>query len=242
MRTLIELTNASVTYRIRHGASPTLKETIINSIKREKHDVEVKALNGMSFSVKSGEVLAVVGRNGAGKSTLLKLLAGVLPPTTGRVQVAGTVAPMIELGAGFNGELTGRENVILYGTLLGRTPKEMESRVSRIAEWADLEDSIDLPLRTYSSGMVAKLAFSVATDEKSDVILVDEVLSVGDAEFQERSKARMRELFKGDAAVVLVTHDAQSVRELATKAIWIDHGQVMKYGEVNSVLDAYLNA
>ena len=242
MRTLIELTNASVTYRIRHGASPTLKETIIKSIKREKHDVEVKALNGMSFSVKSGEVLAVVGRNGAGKSTLLKLLARVLPPTTGRVQVSGTVAPMIELGAGFNGELTGRENVILYGTLLGRTPKEMESRVSRIAEWADLEDSIDLPLRTYSSGMVAKLAFSVATDEKSDVILVDEVLSVGDAEFQERSKARMRELFKGDAAVVLVTHDAQSVRELATKAIWIDHGQVMKYGEVNSVLDAYLNA
>ena len=242
MRTLVELTNASVTYRIRHGASPTLKETIIKSIKREKHDVEVKALNGMSFSVKSGEVLAVVGRNGAGKSTLLKLLARVLPPTTGRVQVSGTVAPMIELGAGFNGELTGRENVILYGTLLGRTPKEMESRVSRIAEWADLEDSIDLPLRTYSSGMVAKLAFSVATDEKSDVILVDEVLSVGDAEFQERSKARMRELFKGDAAVVLVTHDAQSVRELATKAIWIDHGQVMKYGEVNSVLDAYLNA
>jgi len=242
MRTLIELTNASVTYRIRHGASPTLKETIIKSIKREKHDVEVKALNGMSFSVKSGEVLAVVGRNGAGKSTLLKLLAKVLPPTTGRVQVAGMVAPMIELGAGFNGELTGRENVILYGTLLGRTPKEMESRVSRIAEWADLEDSIDLPLRTYSSGMVAKLAFSVATDEKSDVILVDEVLSVGDAEFQEQSKARMRELFKGDAAVVLVTHDAQSVRELATKAIWIDHGQVMKYGEVNSVLDAYLNA
>ena len=242
MRTLVELTNASVTYRIRHGANPTLKETIIKSIKREKHDVEVKALNGMSFSVKSGEVLAVVGRNGAGKSTLLKLLARVLPPTTGRVQVAGTVAPMIELGAGFNGELTGRENVILYGTLLGRTPKEMESRVSRIAEWADLEDSIDLPLRTYSSGMVAKLAFSVATDEKSDVILVDEVLSVGDAEFQERSKARMRELFKGDAAVVLVTHDAQSVRELATKAIWIDHGQVMKYGEVNSVLDAYLNA
>lgn len=242
MRTLVELTNASVTYRIRHGASPTLKETIIKSIKREKHDVEVKALNGMSFSVKSGEVLAVVGRNGAGKSTLLKLLARVLPPTTGRVQVAGTVAPMIELGAGFNGELTGRENVILYGTLLGRPPKEMESRVSRIAEWADLEDSIDLPLRTYSSGMVAKLAFSVATDEKSDVILVDEVLSVGDAEFQERSKARMRELFKGDAAVVLVTHDAQSVRELATKAIWIDHGQVMKYGEVNSVLDAYLNA
>ena len=133
-------------------------------------------------------------------------------------------------------------NVILYGTLLGRSPKEMEPRVKRIAEWADIAESIDLPLRTYSSGMVAKLAFAVATDEKSDVILVDEVLSVGDAEFQERSKARMRELFQSESAVVLVTHDAQSVRELATKALWIDHGRVMKYGEVNPVLDAYLNA
>ena len=242
MKTLIELTEASVTYRIRHGASPTLKETIIRSLKRQKHDVEVKALTDVTFSVNSGEVLAVVGRNGAGKSTLLKLLARVLPPTTGRVQVRGSVAPMIELGAGFNGELTGKENVILYGTLLGRSPKEMESRVKRIAEWADISESIDLPLRTYSSGMVAKLAFAVATDEKSDVILVDEVLSVGDAEFQERSKARMRELFQSESAVVLVTHDAQSVRELATKALWIDHGHVMKYGEVNPVLDAYLNA
>ena len=242
MSKLIEIDNASVTYRIRHGASPTLKETIIRSIKRQKHDVEVKALSDVSFTVTSGEVLAVIGRNGAGKSTLLKLLARVLPPTSGRVQVKGSVAPMIELGAGFNGELTGRENVILYGTLLGKSPRVMESRVNQIAEWADLTPSIDLPLRTYSSGMVAKLAFSVATDDRSDVILVDEVLSVGDAEFQERSKARMRELFQSETAVVLVTHDAASVRELATKAIWIDHGKVMKYGEVNSVLDAYLNA
>ncbi len=134
MRTLINLENASVTYRIRHGASPTLKETIIRSIKRQKHDVEVKALTNVSFTVNSGEVLAVIGRNGAGKSTLLKLLARVLPPTSGRVQVTGSVAPMIELGAGFNGELTGRENVILYGTLLGRTPKEMELSVERIAK------------------------------------------------------------------------------------------------------------
>jgi ABC-type polysaccharide/polyol phosphate transport system ATPase subunit len=242
MTKLIEIDNASVTYRIRHGASPTLKETIIRSIKRQKHDVEVKALTDVSFTVNSGEVLAVIGRNGAGKSTLLKLLARVLPPTSGRVQVKGSVAPMIELGAGFNGELTGRENVILYGALLGRSPKVMESRVNQIAEWADLTPSINLPLRTYSSGMVAKLAFSVATDDRSDVILVDEVLSVGDAEFQERSKARMRELFQRETAVVLVTHDAQSVRELATKSIWIDHGRVMKYGEVNQVLDAYLNA
>lgn len=242
MKTLVELTRASVTYRIRHGASPTLKETIIRSVKRQKHDVEVKALTDVSFSVNSGEVLAVIGRNGAGKSSLLKLLARVIPPTSGRVQVRGSVAPMIELGAGFDGELTGRENVILYGTLLGRSPKAMDSKVDSIAEWADIADSIDLPLRTYSSGMIAKLAFAVATDEKSDVILVDEVLSVGDAEFQDRSKARMREFFQSESAVVLVTHDSQAVRELATKAIWIDQGFVMEYGEVNKVLDAYQNA
>jgi ABC-type polysaccharide/polyol phosphate transport system ATPase subunit len=242
MTNLIQLDNASVTYLIRHGASPTLKETIIRTLKRQKHDIEVEALANVSFTVNSGEVLAVIGRNGAGKSTLLKLLARVLPPTDGRVQVKGTVAPMIELGAGFNGELTGRENVILYGTLLGRTPRDMESSVERIAKWADISESIDLPLRTYSSGMVAKLAFATATDVKSDVILVDEVLSVGDIEFQDRSKKRMRELFKKDVAVVLVTHDINAIRELATKALWIDHGQVMKYGEVNPVLDAYLHA
>lgn len=242
MSKLIELTNASVTYQIRHGASPTLKETIIRSLKREQKDVRVKALNGVTFDVEAGEVLAVIGRNGAGKSTLLKLLARVLPPTSGRVQIKGSVAPMIELGAGFNGELTGRENVVLYGTLLGRSPREMESRSDSIAKWADLEESIDLPLRTYSSGMVAKLAFSVATDVPSEVILVDEVLSVGDAEFQKKSKERMRELFRGKSAVVLVSHDLESIRSLATKAIWIDHGRVKKYGEVNSVLDSYLNA
>lgn len=242
MSKVIELTEASVTYRIRHGASPTLKETIIRSLKREQKDVQVKALSNLTFEVKAGEVLAVIGRNGAGKSTLLKLLARVLPPTSGRVQVKGSVAPMIELGAGFNGELTGRENVVLYGTLLGRSPKEMENRADAIAKWANVEESIDLPLRTYSSGMVAKLAFSIATDKPSEVILVDEVLSVGDAEFQKKSKERMRELFQGKSAVVLVSHDMESIKTLATKAIWIDHGHVKKYGEVKTVLDAYLNA
>jgi ABC-type polysaccharide/polyol phosphate transport system ATPase subunit len=242
MSKVIELTEASVTYRIRHGASPTLKETIIRSIKREQKDVQVKALSNVTFEVEAGEVLAVIGRNGAGKSTLLKLLARVLPPTSGRVQVKGNVAPMIELGAGFNGELTGRENVVLYGTLLGSSPKEMEKRADAIAKWANVEESIDLPLRTYSSGMVAKLAFSIATDKPSEVILVDEVLSVGDAEFQKKSKERMRELFQGKSAVVLVSHDMESIKTLATKAIWIDHGHVKKYGEVNTVLDAYLNA
>ena len=239
---VIEVIDASVSYMIRHGASPTLKETVIQSFKRESHDVEVKAMQNMSFTLNPGEVLAVVGRNGAGKSTLLKVLARVLPPTTGRVVVRGSVSPMIELSAGFNGELTGIENIILYGTLLGRTPKEMRERAGEIAEWAGLADSINLPLRTYSSGMVARLAFSIATDRVSDLVLIDEVLSVGDSEFKDKSKNRMKSLIDSHATVVLVTHDMDSARKLASKALWIDHGRVMKYGEVNSVIDAYLNA
>ena len=239
---VVEVMDASVTYMIRHGASPTLKETVIQAFKRESHDVEVKALQNLSLSLEPGEVMAVVGRNGAGKSTLLKLLARVLPPTSGRVIVRGSVSPMIELGAGFNGELTGLENIVLYGTLLGRTPKVMRERAPEIAAWAGLEGSIGLPLRTYSSGMVARLAFAIATDVVSELILIDEVLSVGDAEFQEKSKKRMQELIASKSAVVLVTHDLDAARELASKALWIDHGRVMKYGEVNSVVDAYLHA
>ena len=239
---VIEVMDASVSYMIRHGAARTLKETAINAIKRRSHDVEVKAIQNLSFTLNPGEVLAVVGRNGAGKSTLLKLVARVLPPTTGRVIVRGNVSPMIELGAGFNGTLTGLENIVLYGTLLGRTPKEMKERSGAIAQWAGLEESIELPLRTYSSGMVARLAFAIATDIVSDLILIDEVLSVGDAEFQEKSKARMKELIESQSAVVLVTHDLEAARELASKALWIDHGRLMKYGEVNSVVDAYLKA
>lgn len=239
---VIEVIDASVSYMIRHGASPTLKETVIQSLKGQSLDVEVKAIQNLSFSLNPAEVLAVIGRNGAGKSTLLKMLARVLPPTKGRVIVRGNVSPMIELGAGFNGELNGIENIVLYGTLLGRTPKQMRQRAADISAWAGLEESINLPLRTYSSGMVARLAFAIATDIVSDLILIDEVLSVGDAEFQEKSKKKIEELVKSNAAVVLVTHDLQAVREMAHKALWIDHGKAMKYGDVDSVVDAYLNA
>lgn len=238
---VLDLTGVGVTYTIRQGASTTLKETVIHAIKRKSHDIDVNALHDVSFKLNSGEVLAVVGRNGAGKSTLLKVLARVLPPTNGRIIVRGSVAPMIELGAGFNGELTGLENIVLYGTLLGRRPVDMRESAERIYKWAGLEESIHLPLRTFSSGMVARLAFSIATDVKSDLILVDEVLSVGDAEFKEKSQARMKEMIESEAAVVLVTHDLDSAAKLATQGLWIDHGKVMKFGDIGSVLDAYTN-
>ena len=151
---------------------------------------EFFALNGVSFDIARGETVSVIGRNGAGKSTMLKVIARVLPPTTGRVIVRGHVAPMIELGAGFNPELTGAENIVLYGTLLGRTPKEMRARIEPIADWAGLTEHLDIPVRAYSSGMTARLAFATATDTTPDLLLIDEILSVGDEDFRDKSAAR----------------------------------------------------
>lgn len=242
MNPVVEVINASVFYKVRHGASPTLKETFVNAIRRKSHDIEVRALHEISFELFPGETLAVIGGNGAGKSTLMKVLARVLPPSKGRVIVRGSVSPMIELGAGFNHELTGRENILLYGTLLGRSLKELEKRSSEIASWAGLEDFIHLPLRTYSSGMIGRLAFSIATDYVSDLILIDEVLSVGDSDFQIKSKERMNGLLKSGASVILVTHSLETVRSLATKVIWINRGNVMKIGSPSQVIDGYLNA
>ncbi len=242
MKPVVEVLDASVFYKVRHGASTTLKETFVNAIRRKSHDIEVRALHEISFELFPGETLAVIGGNGAGKSTLMKVLARVLPPSKGRVIVRGSVSPMIELGAGFNPELTGKENILLYGTLLGRSLKELENRASEITSWAGLEDFIHLPLRTYSSGMIGRLAFSIATDYVSDLILIDEVLSVGDSDFQIKSKNRMDGLLKSGASVVLVTHSLETVRSLATKAIWINRGNAMKFGSPSQVIDDYLNA
>ncbi len=180
-----------------------------------------------------------IGPNGAGKSTLMKILARVLPPSEGRVIVRGSVAPMIELGAGFNMDLTGFENTVMYGTLLGRSPERMRQRAPEIAEWADLTNFIDVPLRSYSSGMLARLAFSIATDIEPDVLIVDEVLSVGDAAFQIRSQERMENLIDRGASVVIVSHNLGMVAQLADRAMWLDHGTSLMAGAPQDVIDAY---
>ena len=196
-------------------------------------------VSGVNVRINHGDRIGFVGRNGAGKSTLLKILAGVLPPTKGTRKVNGFIAPMIELGAGFHPEMTGAENVLFYSALMGRDLKKVKERTPAIGEWAGVSDHMSFPLRTFSSGMVARLAFSTATDEQADVLLVDEVLSVGDAEFQDKSKARMEKLIKSGAAVVLVSHDMSAVRELATRAIWLEHGHVKMIGKASDVVDAY---
>ena len=236
---VIELKNVNVTYRVLMNKSGSMKELFRDFLKRKARVVDYVALQDVSFSVEAGEVVAILGRNGAGKSTLLKVLAGVLPPTKGTSKVVGKIAPMIELGAGFHLEMTGAENVIFYSALMGRDVKHVKERTPAIGEWAGVSGHMDFPLRTFSSGMVARLAFATATDEKTEVLLVDEVLSVGDADFQEKSKARMHEMIKSGAAVVLVSHDMLAVRELATRAIWLENGHVKMIGNPAEVVAAY---
>jgi ABC-type polysaccharide/polyol phosphate transport system ATPase subunit len=236
---VIEVKNVNVTYRVLMNKSGSLKELFRDAIKGKARVIDYVALKDVSFTVDKGEVVAILGRNGAGKSTLLKVLAGVLPPTKGTSKVQGNIAPMIELGAGFHPEVTGAENVLFYSVLMGRDVKRVKSRTSAIGEWAGVTDHMDFPLRTFSSGMVARLAFSTATDEESDVLLVDEVLSVGDAEFKTKSKDRMNQLIKSGAAVVLVSHDMNAVLELATKAIWLEDGHVKLMGNPEEVVAAY---
>jgi len=238
---IVEANELSLAYRrTRHRVS-SLKQTAIDTIKRRMAYEEFFALNGVSFNIARGETVSVIGRNGAGKSTLLKVIARVLPPTSGRVIVRGRVAPMIELGAGFNSELTGAENIVLYGTLLGRTPKEMKSRIEAIADWAGLTEHLDIPIRAYSSGMTARLAFATATDVTPDLLLIDEILSVGDEDFREKSAARTVEMMNTGCAVLLVSHDLSAVARMSTRAIYLSNGTPKYSGAPNEVIEAYLS-
>jgi ABC-type polysaccharide/polyol phosphate transport system ATPase subunit len=236
---VIEVKNLNVTYRVLMNKSSSLKELFRDAIKGKARVIDYVAIHDISFTVDKGEVVAILGRNGAGKSTLLKVLAGVLPPTKGTSKVDGKIAPMIELGAGFHPEMTGTENVLFYSVLMGRDVKSVKARTPVIGEWAGVSDHMHFPLRTFSSGMVARLAFATATDEVAEVLLVDEVLSVGDSDFKDKSKARMHELINSGAAVVLVSHDMQAVKTLATRAIWLENGHVKMIGNPAEVVAAY---
>jgi ABC-2 type transport system ATP-binding protein len=235
----IEVTNVSLTYRVLKNKTGSLKELFRDILHRKVRIQNYVALKDVSFTVDSGEVVAIIGKNGAGKSTLLKILAQVLPPTTGKVRVTGSIAPMIELGAGFHPEMTGAENVLFYSTLMGRDINRTKLRIAAIGEWAGVADHMDFPLRSFSSGMVARLAFSTATDEMAEVLLIDEVLSVGDADFQSKSRTRMEELISHGSAVILVSHDMSAVRRLAQKAIWLENGVVKMSGPTEQVVSAY---
>lgn len=237
--TLIEVMSVGLSYRMSHDRAGTIKEFAFQFLQRQLVTEEFVALADVSFEVKRGEVFSLIGPNGAGKTTLMKVVARVLPPSRGRVVVRGVVAPMIALGAGFNPELAGYENIVLFGTLLGRDPDEMRERVGPIAEWAELTDFLDVPVRSYSSGMLARLGFAVASDIEPDVLVVDEVLAVGDESFQRKSAAKMKQMMAGGTAVLFVSHDLKVVETLSDRALWLDGGRVRMLGPAKEVVDAY---
>lgn len=239
MNPAVELKDLRLAYRIDRQRIGTLKEYAINLFKGQVDREVLWAVDGIDLEVRPGEVLGVIGPNGAGKSTLMKIIARVLPPTEGRVIVRGTVAAMISLGAGFNNDNTARENVMLYGALLGRTQSEMRRRMGPIIEWAGLEDFVDVPIRAFSSGMVARLGFAVASDFPADVLLVDEVLSVGDQEFRAKSEERMQSLLSSGSAVVIVSHVMSTIRSLCSRVVWMEKGKVRMMGGPDEVVSAY---
>lgn len=242
MSTVVSLENVVVEYRRATTKSRSIKQATVEMLKGKRKYQTFRALDGVSFEINSGEILAIIGRNGSGKSTLLKVISRVIPPTNGRIIVKGHVEPMIELGVGFNPELSGRENIMLNTAIHGRDPKIVKERIDDLISWAGLEEVVDLPLRTYSSGMVARLGFSVATDIKPDIVLVDEVLAVGDIDFMEKSRARMEKIMGEGSTVVLVSHDLETIRTLATRAIWMEHGKIRAEGKPEEVINKYVTS
>ncbi len=236
---IIRLDNITVRYDVPQERIHSLKEYVIRRAQRRISHHEFCALRDLNLEVRQGETLGIVGRNGAGKSTLLKVIARVIRPTTGRVRTLGRVAPLLELGAGFHPELTGRENVLLNGTLLGHPRWEIEEQFERIVDFAELWEFIDAPLRTYSTGMIARLGFAVATAWVPDILILDEVLSVGDAEFQLKSSERIQRIRGEGATVLLVSHSAESVQAACDRAIWLDHGRVVAEGSADAVARQY---
>lgn len=238
--TVISVDGVSVQYRVPQERIGTFKEYMIRYIQRQiKHNTFL-ALDNISLNVNRGEVFGIIGENGAGKSTLLKLIAKVLRPTRGRIWVKGRVAPLLEVGAGFHPELTGRENVYLNGAMLGFTQKEMDKRFQQIVDFAELWDFIDAPLRTYSSGMWARLGFAVATDVDPDILIVDEILSVGDENFQRKSSERIAAFREKGATILLVSHNMSLIEEMCDRAVLFDHGKVVTIGTTKAVVNSYL--
>jgi ABC-type polysaccharide/polyol phosphate transport system ATPase subunit len=237
--TVIRLENVSVRYRLPEERIGTLKEYAIRLLQKRVRFNSFWALRGVNTTINKGEIFGFIGRNGAGKSTLLKVISRVLVPTEGRVWIQGQVSPLLELGAGFHPELTGRENVFLNGTLLGHTRREIEDHLEEITDFAELGAFINAPLRTYSSGMVARLGFAVATTWKPEILILDEVLSVGDEAFQLKCQRRMEGFRTNQVTSLLVTHNMLTVEKLCTRVAWLDHGVIKAVGTPDEVIKAY---
>jgi ABC-2 type transport system ATP-binding protein len=237
--TMIEVSDVTMRFRMNADKIMSLKEFVTAALRGKLEYQDFTALDHVSFEVKKGETFGLIGRNGAGKSTILKVISGILKPTSGSVTCYGNVVPMLELGSGFDFDLTGRENIFLNGAILGYSEKFLREKYNEIVEFSELGEFIDAPIRNYSSGMLARLAFSVATVVKPEILIVDEILSVGDAAFQEKSRKRMLELMEGGTTVLFVSHSIQQVREMCSRVLWLEQGKVKMLETVEDVCNAY---
>ncbi len=239
--TVISVNGVSMVFNISKEKIDSIKEYVIKILKRQLMYTEFKALDNVSFRISKGEVVGLVGLNGSGKSTMLKIIAGVMKPTSGSVSVTGSVAPLIEVGAGFNGDLSGRENIFLNGYLLGFSKEYINEHLEEIIDFSELGEFIDVPLKNYSSGMKARLGFSIATTVKPQILIVDEVLAVGDYKFQEKCQQRISDMMTNNTTVLFVSHSINQVRKLCSRCIWLEKGRLLMDGPSGEVCDAYMN-
>ena len=240
----IDLDNVSLTFRVRKHGRITLKEFLVRQMFRRSVNpfIEVNAIQDVSLQMHEGERIGIIGHNGAGKSTMLKLLAGIYPPTAGRRIVEGRISSLFDIALGFEGDANGWENIAYRGYLQGETPVSIEAKKQAIAEFSELGTFLDMPVRYYSAGMMVRLAFSIATAIEPEILLVDEVLSVGDMAFQQKAQQRMRDMMSKAKLIVVVTHDLDSLSRLCDKAVWMDHGRIKLTGSVKEVTTAYVNS
>jgi len=236
---MIQLENVSVHYEVANLKISSIKEYVINVIQRKMFYHQFHALNNINLEVNQGEVLGIIGHNGAGKSTLLKVIARVLRPTKGRVILRGHISPLLELGAGFDPELTGRENVFLNSAILGFSKKDIKSRFDRIVEFAELQEFIDTPVRNYSTGMISRLGFSIATDVQPEILIIDEVLSVGDSNFQQRCADRINHFRKNNTTILLVSHDLSAIQKICDRVGWLEQGNLKAVGNPENIIAKY---
>ena len=239
MENAVEIKNVSMKFRMTTQKVDSIKEFAIRKMKKQLHYVDFMALDNISFNVGKGEVVGIIGLNGSGKSTTLKLISGILKPTEGTVKVNGNISPLIELGAGFDYELTARENVFLNGSVLGFSHTEMENKMDEIIEFSELGDFMDTAIKNFSSGMLARLGFSIATNVRPEILIVDEILGVGDFLFQQKCERRINDMMSGGTTVIIVSHSIDQIKRLCDRVVWLDKGKVKLIGETQIVCNEY---